>query len=86
MQFNNLEVFAALVVYLAIVCRWFMVINRYHVEVLANDSSYEYKDHPIFKGALLLRAVVFASVAPVFALVNPSYFNTFFDGVNVKTK
>lgn len=74
----------ALVVYLVIVARWFMVINKYHADVLANDMSYEYKDHPVFKGILCARALVLAAVAPLVAFIKPSYFSQFFDGVKVE--
>lgn len=85
MQFNT-EIQIALLVYFIIVARWFMVINKYHSEILSTDDSYKYKDHPVFKGILLTRALVLASIAPLIAFVKPSYFSQFFDGVKVTNR
>jgi hypothetical protein len=74
----------ALVVYMLIVARWFYVINRYHGEVLAMDTSYTHKHHPVFKAILFGRAIGLAAVAPLFALVKPDYFSQFFDGIKTK--
>jgi hypothetical protein len=82
----NFEVQIAIVVYLVIVARWFMVINKYHNDVLSGDTSYKFKDHPIFKGILFLRALTLASIAPLMAFVKPSYFAQFFDGIKVKSR
>lgn len=80
----SVEFQIAVVVYVVIVARWFSVITKYHKDVLANDSSFQYKDHPIFKTILGGRALVLAAVAPLMAFINPSYFNQFFQGVEVK--
>lgn len=83
MQAITTESWIALAVYLLIVTRWFLVINKYHADVLAMTTEYEYKDHPVFKTILYGRALVLASVAPVFAFFKPSYLNQFFEGVKV---
>ena len=83
MQQITTESWIALSVYMAIVTRWFMVINKYHHDVLALTDEFEHKNHPVFKTILCGRALVLAAVAPVFAFFKPSYFNQFFDGVKV---
>jgi hypothetical protein len=77
---------AASVAYSVMVTRWVFVINRFHREVLEGDSSYEYKEHIVFKSLLFARALVLGAVAPVLSFFNPSYINQFIDGVKVHTK
>jgi hypothetical protein len=76
----------ASVAYSVMVARWVFVINRFHREVLEGDSSYEYKEHIVFKTLLFTRALVLGAVAPVLSFIKPSYLNQFFDGVKVRTK
>jgi len=73
----------ALVAYSAIAARWAFVIHKYQQQVLEGDQSYQYKDHPVFKGLLLGRAAVLGAIAPVMAFVKPSYLNQFIDGVQL---
>lgn len=86
MSTTSFEFQLAVVAYLVIVARWFMVINKYHKDVLEGDNSYQFKNHPIFKGILFLRALTLATVAPLMAFVKPAYFSQFFEGVKVKSR
>lgn len=70
-------------VYGLMVARWVFVINRFHKEVLEGDTSYEYKEHIVFKTLLFCRALVLGAVAPVLSFFNPSYIDQFLVGVKV---
>jgi hypothetical protein len=80
------ETWFAAAVYLAIVVRWFLMIHAYHQTVLEDDTTFEHKEHFLFKSVLFVRAAVLAFVAPVVSLVKPSYFSVFFDGVETTKK
>lgn len=69
-----------------IVMRWTYVINKFHNDVLADDTSYQFKEHPVFKGILLGRAILLGTIAPFIAFFQPSLLNQFFDGIKLPWK